>query len=117
MSVLFHLRRGRAVLGATAVLLTLVLASTAGAVPAGPDATAGAAAPALVASKAQEAYYASYGDAQPIQSASATSDSTSRPSWLGFALAAGGALLLGGVAGAAGGTVVVRRTRPVGLIG
>jgi len=106
------------VIGATAVLLTLVLASTAGAVPARDQTTT--AAPAVSAvdvAKAQGAYYASYGTAQPIDSApSATSDSTSRPSWLGFALGAGAALLLGAVAGSAS-MVLVRRTRPAGLTG
>jgi hypothetical protein len=115
MSVLFHLRRGRAVLGATAVLLTLVLVSTAGAMPARDP--AGTATPAVAAANAQQAYYASYGDAQPIAPPAAeASDSTSRPSWLGFALAAGAALLLGAVAGSAS-TAVVRRTRSAGLVG
>jgi hypothetical protein len=100
------------VLGATAVLLTLVLASTAGAVPAR-DQGAG---PGVDAAQAQQAYYASYGTAQPIQSASATSSSTSRPSWLGFALAAGGALLMGAVAGGAS-TALVLRPRSAGLTG
>ena len=113
MSILFHLRRGRAVLGATAVLITLVLASTAGAVPARDPAGS---APGVEPAQAQQAYYASYGTAQPIQSASATSDSTSRPSWLGFALAAAGALLIGAVAGGAS-TVLVRRPREAGLTG
>jgi hypothetical protein len=114
MSVLFHLRRGRAILGATAVLLTLVLASTAGAVPAR-DQVTNAATPDVVAAKAAEAYYASYGTPTPIQpAASAAADSTSRPSWLGFALAAGGALLLGAVAGSAS-VIAVRRGRPAGF--
>jgi hypothetical protein len=74
-------------LGATAVLITLVPASTA-AVPAR-DQTTSAAAQSVDSARAAEAYYTSYGHPEPI--ASAASDSTSRPSWLGFALAAGGA--------------------------
>jgi hypothetical protein len=115
MSVLFDLRRGRALLGATAVLLTLVLASSALAVPPRDQATSSTPAPIaakIAAAKAQGDYYASYANTTPIaRQASASAVDTSRPSWLGFALAAGGALLLGAVGGAAS-TIVVRRTHP-----
>jgi hypothetical protein len=121
MSVLFHLRRGRALLGATAVLITLVLASTASAVPARDQTTMGPAsaeiAAKVAAAKAQGAYYASYADTTPIQrTANAAPADETGPSWLAFALAAGGALLLGAVAGGAS-IVLVRRTRPAGFAG
>jgi hypothetical protein len=94
MSVLFHLRRGRALLGATAVLITLVLASTASAVPARDQTTMGPAsaeiAAKVAAAKAQGAYYASYADTTPIQrTANAAPADETGPSWLAFALAAG----------------------------
>jgi hypothetical protein len=116
MSVLFDLRRGRALLGATAVLLTLVLASSALAVPSRDQTTTGSTpapvAAEIAAAKAQGDYYASYANTTPIaRQASASAVDTSRPSWLGFALAAGGALLLGAVGGAVS-TIVVRRTHP-----
>jgi hypothetical protein len=123
MSVLFNPRRARALLGATAVLITLVLASAAVAVPARDQTTPGGQISAEIAAKqaaakAQGAYYASYGHATtPIaRTASATPADPDGPSWLGFALAAGGALLLGAVAGSAS-TIVVRRTRPAGFAG
>src|SRR3954452_11531508 len=105
MSVLFDLRRGRALLGATAVLLTLVLASSALAVPPRDQATTstpGPVAAKIAAAKAQGDYYASYANATPIaRQASAAPADQSGPSWLGFALAAGAALLIGVMAGTA----------------
>jgi hypothetical protein len=69
----------------------------------------------LDAAKAQGAYYASYGHPAPIASAATATSEPSRPSWLGFALAACGALLAGMAAGAAGGAVATRRRRTPGF--
>jgi hypothetical protein len=118
MSALSHGRAGP-MLGAAAAALALALAPAAGAGPAR-DATTVAAvptAPNLTSVKARQAYYASYGHPAPIaRPVSATTAAPSRPSWLGFALAAGSALLLGGIAGSAS-VVALRRTRPAGFAG
>src|SRR3954451_14688252 len=108
VSAFFALRRGRALLGATGVLLVLVLPAMAGAMPA-PDhttvavptaPTAPTAPSAIPASHARQQYYTSYGHPTPLaRPVAATTTSPSRPSWLGFALAAGGALLLGAIGG------------------
>ena len=94
MSVLFHLRRGRAVLGATAVLLTLVLASTAAAIPARDQAAGTDAAPALVAAKAQEQYYTSHGDPKPISTVQ-TGTPASDFDWPSAGIGAGIAMAIG----------------------
>jgi hypothetical protein len=114
VSAFFGLHRARALLGATAILFVLALPALAGAVPARDHTivTTSNAPSAIAASHAPEQYHASSGRPAALhRPVGATVASPSGPSWLGFGLAAGGALLLGLLAGGAS-TVLVRRRAP-----
>jgi hypothetical protein len=101
MHVLFHPRRGPAVLGATVVLLVITLVSTGFSRPSY-DSTPAPDSRSLAVADARQAYDDAHPGAAPSARAdTAPSGSDAGPSWLAFGLAAGGALLLGGLAGAA----------------
>ena len=114
MSVLFHPRRGPAVLGATVVLLVITLVSTGFSRPSY-DSTPAPDSRSLAVAEAQHSPDAAHPGAAPSARADTTASGTDTgPSWLAFGLAAGGALLLGVIAGAAT-TAVLRSPHAPGV--
>jgi hypothetical protein len=114
MHVLFHPRRGPAVLGATVVLLVITLVSTGFSRPSY-DSTPAPDSRSLAVAEAQQADDdAQPGTARVARADTVVSGSDTGPSWLAFGLVAGGALLAGVAAGAAT-TAALRPARSPGV--